>query len=639
MTDREAWKESMRAKLAAAGLSDRADALLSLVLPSIRLHREDSAEIGPRPDRTLPRHVPRLIGVTAVAAGWNFTVALMDDGSVAAWGKNGAGQLGDGTRIARIAPDLVRGLVGVTALAVGMSHCLALRDDGSVLAWGSNGKGELGDGTLTERWMPVPVVGLRAPVIAIAAGVRHNLAVLSDGQVVAWGENFTGELGSGMDDRSPRPTPLPVRDLSGPAVAVAGGSGMSAALMDDGSVQCWGGSIYRSNPPQTIAGIPGSTISVAATSDNVLALQADGSVWTWSPERTPGAASGPASPVQGLEEDVEAIASGTGVALALRSDGSVLAWGRNSKGQLGNGSIDALSAPGAPAPVHGLDGRVRSIAAGWEQAAVAMSDGSVRVWGGEQPLDAVDLYGADPALAPGTTKLGGRPDLAAGVAWPSLRGTPQAFVAQLNLSELAPLDAGRVLPSSGLLSFFYDVELSVWGFDPADQGGWHVMFTPADSSLVRLDFPPELPSNDRFPASRLRARADLTLAPSVSRTIKALGLGEDEWQAYHEFTELLDQELRPTHRVLGHPQPVQGDMQLECQLVTNGIFAGSPGGYGDPRVKDLEAGAQDWLLLYQADSDDDAGFDFGLGRLYYWIRSDDLVARRFEKAWFVFQCT
>jgi len=93
------------------------------------------------------------------------------------------------------------------------------------------------------------------------------------------------------------------------------------------------------------------------------------------------------------------------------------------------------------------------------------------------------------------TKLGGRPDLAPFSSWPSRAGAPQSFVAQLNLADIPPLDSqGAVLPSAGLLVFFYDTEQQAWGFDPADQDAWQVSFIAPGVPLVRTDFPPDLPS-------------------------------------------------------------------------------------------------------------------------------------------------
>jgi hypothetical protein len=116
------------------------------------------------------------VTVTATAAGWQHSLALLDDGTVRAWGANGDGQLGDGTTTDRSTPVAVSGLTGVTAIAAGDVHSLALLDDGTVRAWGFHGQGQLGDGSTTRSSTPVVVSGL-TDVTAIAAGGYHSLAV------------------------------------------------------------------------------------------------------------------------------------------------------------------------------------------------------------------------------------------------------------------------------------------------------------------------------------------------------------------------------------------------------------------------------------------------------------------------------
>lgn len=98
--------------------------------------------------------------VTAIAGGYDHTIALKSDGTVWAWGYNFYGQLGDGTSTDKNTPVQVSGLTGVTAIASGNDHTIALKSDGTVWAWGFNGDGQLGDGTLTNSSTPVQVSGL-----------------------------------------------------------------------------------------------------------------------------------------------------------------------------------------------------------------------------------------------------------------------------------------------------------------------------------------------------------------------------------------------------------------------------------------------------------------------------------------------
>ena len=99
-------------------------------------------------------------------------------------------------------------------------------------------------------------------------------------------------------------------------------------------------------------------------------------------------------------------------------------------------------------------------------------------------------------------------------------------------------------------------------------------------------------------------------------------------------------EKDPIHRCGGHPQEIQGDMRLKCQLVTNGIYCGDPSGYQDPRRPLLEKGAADWQLLLQIDSDESSvGWMWGdVGRVYFWARRQDIEAADFDGCWAILQC-
>jgi uncharacterized protein YwqG len=96
----------------------------------------------------------------------------------------------------------------------------------------------------------------------------------------------------------------------------------------------------------------------------------------------------------------------------------------------------------------------------------------------------------------------------------------------------------------------------------------------------------------------------------------------------------------PAHHLRGYPSPAQGnEMDLECQLVSHGLYCGNLSWRQDPRAKKLEAGRSDWTLLLQLDSDDEAGMMWGdSGMLYFWIKRDDLQKARFENCWMILQC-
>ncbi len=304
---------------------------------------------GTRLHRAYPLQVRGLSGVTAIALGGSHTLALRQDGTLWAWGYNGYGQLGDGTTTSngRVYPGTVPGLSDVTAMAGGSGHTVALRQDGTVWAWGRNDYGQLGDGTDTQRLSPVNVPGLSG-VTSLAAGLVHTVALRQDGTVWAWGHNGFGQLGDGTTTR--RTSPAQVPGLSG-VTAIAAWNGHALALRQDGTLWAWGRNDYgqigdgtktnRLSPTQ-VPGLSGVT-TMAAGHSHTVALRQDGTVWAWGDNGFGQLGDGTLiehlSPMQvpGLS-GVTTLASGSHYVLALRQDGTLWAWGDNGFGQLGDGT-------------------------------------------------------------------------------------------------------------------------------------------------------------------------------------------------------------------------------------------------------------------------------------------------------------
>jgi alpha-tubulin suppressor-like RCC1 family protein len=188
---------------------------------------------------------------TAVAAGGYHGLVLLQSGKVMAWGRGAAGQLGNGTTTDSDVPVEVQGLSEeATAVAAGAEYSLALLKSGKVMAWGENEDGQLGNGTTTDSDVPVEVKGLSAEASAISSGALHAVALLTSGKVMAWGHNGAGELGqgpgtgpetcgSGLGMTPCSTKPLEVSGLSGVSAISAGGAD-NLALLTSGQVMAWG---------------------------------------------------------------------------------------------------------------------------------------------------------------------------------------------------------------------------------------------------------------------------------------------------------------------------------------------------------------------------------------------------------------
>lgn len=215
---------------------------------------------------------------------------------------------------------------------------------------------------------------------------------------------------------------------------------------------------------------------------------------------------------------------------------------------------------------------------------------------------------------------------------------PLAFLGQLSLREINAVAPLPGWPHEGILSFFYDAA-QIWGFDPLDRGHCRIMFYPADVPLAPAELPKALTNNAKFPKRSLQFRREWTLP-----TYLELNNGEPAHWKTEEYRDLIARVNAngggPVHRVGGYPQEIQGDMRLECQLVTHGIYCGDSSGYQDPRRAELEKGATDWQLVTQFDSDEGRlGWMWGdMGRVYFWARRQDIAAADFRNSWAILQC-
>jgi uncharacterized protein YwqG len=238
------------------------------------------------------------------------------------------------------------------------------------------------------------------------------------------------------------------------------------------------------------------------------------------------------------------------------------------------------------------------------------------------------------------SKIGGRPDLPKSTSWPQINGRPLHFIAQINL-EHVDFDMPH-FPRNGLLSFFYDALEQPWGFDPKDRGSWKVVYLKEIGDLERKIEPAEIVEQGTFTTSRISFSKQTTLPSWESLCIQRLELNDEEQDLYLNLYEKLQEYNNSTgltHRLLGHPDTIQGEMQLECQLVTNGLYCGDSSGYEDPKRTVLEPGADSWRLLLQIDSEEDIGMMWGdVGRIYFWILEDDLIKMNFNNVWVVLQC-
>ena len=240
----------------------------------------------------------------------------------------------------------------------------------------------------------------------------------------------------------------------------------------------------------------------------------------------------------------------------------------------------------------------------------------------------------------GESKIGGCPHLPENFEWPHFNAKSLAFLAQINLEQIVLYDTEKLLPETGILYFFHEGGEEVWGFDPKDKGGFKVVhYTGSISKLTLTPLPNDL--EDYMMFSPCKVNFEITKSyPSELYELERQLFGSEDSDSHDDFYDkIYEYSGGNINKLFGYPDLIQGDIFLESQLVTNGLYCGDQTGYMDPRAKELEKGVSDWILLFQVDSDDNAGMMWGdVGRIYFNIKKDDLKNCNFDNIWSAFQC-
>lgn len=328
-----------------------------------------------------PVPVLELTNATLVEAGYHFSIALLSDGTLRAWGGNDKGQLGDGSLQQTGTPTQVVGLSEVTQVAVGGLHDLALRKDGTVWSWGAAEYGERGNGESgfeaeakeKEPNYPARDVPAKIPTLehVVAITGDPDMALLESGTLMAWGDNAFGKLGLGQGGPEeckgevgvlpcstvPRPVRLPE---GAKVVAMSGGEEGGYVLLSSGEVLAWGNNGH-------------GQLGNGSTTGTSLPTKVD---------------------LPKLEEELKtklevvSLSGGNLFALGLLRSGEVIGWGANGVGQLGGTSGEeckkvANSCSKTPKLVSGLS-QVSSVSGG-RSFSLALKSGTIYAFGDNEP--------------------------------------------------------------------------------------------------------------------------------------------------------------------------------------------------------------------------------------------------------------
>ncbi|WP_240359264.1 MopE-related protein [Pyxidicoccus trucidator] len=329
-----------------------------------------------------------------VASGAYHSLFLRKDGEVWAWGQNVAGQLGTGSTSSTPLPQPspVSGLPAIKAIAAGVGHSLALDVSGNVWAWGQNASGQAGIGTAGGTVLVPTKVAALSGIQAIAANGNYSLALGTDGRLWAWGQNASGQVGTGATSASvPNPTVV-----AGLPTIRSMAAGVNHALALDAAGKAWGwgmntfGQVGTGSTsttvlsPVQVVGLPQAKAIAAGVGHSLIIDEQFGNVWAWGQNTFGQVGTGSTSSTPVLSPTpvgsvfaATAITAGHNSSLVIMGNGLVKAWGHNAFGQLGNGStVNSAS----PVNVTGL-ADAKAIAAGAQHALALRPGCPVWAWG------------------------------------------------------------------------------------------------------------------------------------------------------------------------------------------------------------------------------------------------------------------
>jgi alpha-tubulin suppressor-like RCC1 family protein len=249
--------------------------------------------------------------------------------------------------------------------------------------------------TPSESASPIPTEETAAESevagTAVAAGRSHTCAVLSNGTVRCWGNNEHGQLGNGGTADSSVPV-----DVTGvtDAVAITAGWGHVCALTRAGAVACWGnnadgelgeGSKVDSAAPVAVAGLSDGVIAVDAGDFHTCAVTESFAVKCWGKntygQLGDGTKNDSAVPVEPpfFGGGVAAVSAGWGHTCVQTTEGRAQCWGNNAYGQLGFGETTDIHLPAGD--VINLNGRVMKVTAEGNQTCALTAGGGAQCWG------------------------------------------------------------------------------------------------------------------------------------------------------------------------------------------------------------------------------------------------------------------
>jgi alpha-tubulin suppressor-like RCC1 family protein len=287
-----------------------------------------------------------------------------------------------------VAPTPPPGQGPWASFTVGNNHVCALKDDHTAWCWGDNYYGQLGSaGSPTDHAVPRQV-GTEADWAMLSAGMRNTCGVKTNGTAWCWGNNSSGQLGSG-DNGAGAISPRQVgtgRDWK----SLTSGQGVTCGLKTTGALWCWGSNAIgevgdgttQNRWVPTRIGDDSDWVSVSSGMQQSCALKSNGTAWCWGLNNAGAVGDGTTEnrtiPTRvGTDTDWTGITAGYLGTCGLKTNGSAWCWGLNDAGGIGDGTTTNSLSP----TLVGTSAEWGNVATNLETACGVHVDGSAWCWG------------------------------------------------------------------------------------------------------------------------------------------------------------------------------------------------------------------------------------------------------------------
>lgn len=329
-----------------------------------------------------------------VFAGKYHFIAVSQDGTLWAWGKNDHGYIGDGTTTEKHTPVQISTETGWEHISAGRLHNVAIKSDGTLWAWGNNFDGQTGNGTSNNNVLYPMQIGIDTDWKEASAGDHGSVAVKTDGTLWTWGKNTNGYLGNGMAENYQNLVPTQVGTETD-WKSVSGKDRHCLAIKNDGSLWAWGRNFYgqlgigtSGNGTDVYTPVQVGTATdwkqAESTPEFSYALKENNTLWAWSSTGRLGITT--TQPIQvGTHNDwktVSVFSDGSGSAVLLtKENGTLWAWGSDYLQRLGNGTQQGDYQ--SPTQI-GTETDWVSASIGYYQSNAIKADGTFWAWGATQ---------------------------------------------------------------------------------------------------------------------------------------------------------------------------------------------------------------------------------------------------------------